>query len=61
MPSPTFAVDRDVIQYLRRKARAARLQAYRASPSLSAQLKSLAALYEANAEKMAGPVAASQI
>ena len=61
MPSPTPAVDLDAIHYLKRKARSARLEARRASPSLSAQLKSLAALYEANAEKMAGPVAAYQI
>jgi hypothetical protein len=61
MPSPIAAVDRDVIHYLKRQARAARLAAFRASPSLSVQLESLAALYEANAEKMAGPVAANQI
>jgi hypothetical protein len=61
MPSPTPAIDLDAIHYLKRKARSARLEACRASPSLSAQLKSLAALYEANAEKMAGPVAAHQI
>jgi hypothetical protein len=61
MPSPTTLVDIDAIHYLKRKARAARLEAGRASPSLAAQLKSLAALYEANAERMAGSVAASQI
>jgi hypothetical protein len=60
MSSPAAAVDLDVIQYLKRKARAARLEACRASPTLSAQLKSLAALYEADAEKMAAPDAALQ-
>jgi len=52
MPPPTLTVDLDAIQYLKRKARAARLEAYRASPSLSAKLTSLAALYEANVERM---------
>jgi uncharacterized membrane protein len=47
-------VDSYVIDSLRRKARAARLQACRASPTLEGQLKSLAALYEADAERMAG-------
>jgi hypothetical protein len=60
MPS-SAAVDSDVIRDLRRKARSARLEAFRASPSLAAKLKSLAALYEANAEKMADPVPAIQI
>lgn len=46
-------VDSYVIDSLRRKARTARLQACRASPTLGVQLKSLAALYEADAERMA--------
>jgi hypothetical protein len=46
-------VDSYVIDSLKRKARAARLQACRASPTLELQLKSLAALYEADAERMA--------
>lgn len=45
-------VDSYVIDRLRRKARAARLQACRASPTLEMQLKSLAALYEADAERL---------
>ena len=44
--------DSYVIDSLRRKARAARLQAERASPTLELQLKWLAALYEADAERM---------
>jgi hypothetical protein len=47
-------VDSYVIDSLRRKARAARLQAGRASPTLEIHLKSLAELYEADAERMAG-------
>ena len=46
-------VDSYVIDSLRRKARTARLQAFRASPTLEVQLKSLAELYEADAERMA--------
>jgi hypothetical protein len=53
MSSPVI-VDSYVIDSLRRKARAARLQAGRASPTLEIQLKSLAELYEADAERMAG-------
>jgi hypothetical protein len=45
-------VDSYVIDSLKRKARAARLQACRASPTLEVQLKSLATLYEADAERM---------
>jgi hypothetical protein len=45
-------VDSYVIDSLRRKARVARLQACRASPTLEVQLKSLATLYEADAERM---------
>jgi hypothetical protein len=52
MSSPVI-VDSYVIDSLRRKARAARLQAGRASPTLEIQLKSLAELYEADAERMA--------
>jgi hypothetical protein len=51
--SPAVA-DSYVIDRLRRKARAARLQACRASPTLEAQLKSLAEIYEADADRMAG-------
>jgi hypothetical protein len=47
-------IDGYIIQDLRRKARAARLQANRASPTLALQLTSLAALYEADAEAKAG-------
>jgi hypothetical protein len=46
-------VDAYIIDSLRRKARTARLQACRASPTLELQLKSLAELYEADAERMA--------
>jgi hypothetical protein len=51
MSSPVI-VDSYVIDSLKRKARAARLQACRASPILEVQLKSLATLYEADAERM---------
>ena len=51
--SPAVVADSYAIEWLRRKARAARLQACRASPTLEAQLKSLAALYEADADRMA--------
>jgi hypothetical protein len=44
--------DNDTIQNLRRKARTARLEACRASPSLEVQLRSLADLYEADAERI---------
>jgi hypothetical protein len=52
MSSPLI-VHSYVIDGLKRKARAARLQACRASPTLELELKSLAALYEADAERMA--------
>jgi hypothetical protein len=45
-------VDSYMIDSLKRKARVARLQACRASPTLEVQLKSLATLYEADAERM---------
>jgi hypothetical protein len=45
-------VDNYMIDYLRRKARAARIQACRASPTLQLQLKSLAELYETDAERL---------
>jgi hypothetical protein len=48
-------VDSYVIDSLRRKARAARLQACRASPTLEIQLRSLAEGYEANVERITGP------
>ena len=48
-------VDSYVIDSLRRKARAARLQACRASPLLECQLKLLAERYEADAERMTSP------
>jgi hypothetical protein len=51
MSSPVI-VDSYVIDSLKRKARAARLQACHASPTLELQLKSLAVLYEAHAERM---------
>jgi len=55
-------VDRYAIDRLRRKARTARLQACRASPTLAVQLKSLADLYEADAERMASmPVPPHQV
>jgi len=46
-------VDSYVIDSLRRKARAARLQACRASPTLELQLKLLAERYETDAEAIA--------
>jgi hypothetical protein len=52
MPSPVIP-DSYVIDSLRRKARAARLQAWRASPTLEIQLMSLAQLYETDADRMA--------
>jgi propanediol dehydratase small subunit len=51
--SRSVIADSYTIEKLRRKARAARLQAWRASPTLAMQLKSLAELYEAEAERMA--------
>lgn len=45
-------VDSYMIDSLRRKARIARLQACRASPTLEIQLKSLAELYEIDAERL---------
>jgi len=51
-PMPVI-IDAYMIDGLRRKARNARLQACRASPTLERQLKSLAELYEADAERMA--------
>jgi hypothetical protein len=51
--TPLPIVDSYMIDSLRRKARTARLQANRASPTLQVQLKSLAELYEADAERMA--------
>jgi hypothetical protein len=50
MPYPVI-VDPHVID-LKRKARAARLQACRASPALEMQLRLLAERYEADAEGM---------
>jgi hypothetical protein len=44
--------DTYMIQSLRRKARTARLQACRASPTLEVQLRSLAERYEADAERI---------
>ncbi len=52
--TPHAATDGYSIQDLRRKARAARLQANRASPTLALHLASLAALYEADARAKAG-------
>ena len=40
------------VEYLKRKARNARLQAARAAPVLSGQLKALAMLIEAEAEQL---------
>lgn len=57
--SQAVVADSYAIEWLRRKARAARLQACRASPTLEAQLKALAELYEADAERMAGLPAAT--
>jgi hypothetical protein len=48
------AADGYIIQDLRRKARAARLQANRAAPVLALQLAALAVLYEVDAEARAG-------
>ncbi len=45
-------VDSYMIDSLKRKARAARLQACRASPTLEMQLKSLADRYEADVQRM---------
>jgi len=45
-------VDSYMIDSLKRKARAARLQACRASPTLEIQLRSLADRYEADIERM---------
>jgi len=45
-------VDSYMIDSLKRKARAARLQACRASPNLEIQLRSLADRYEADIEHM---------
>ena len=45
-------VDSYVIDSLKRKARAARLQACRASPTLEFQLRLLAERYEADAERL---------
>jgi len=50
MSSPCV-IEAYMIDSLRRKARAARLQAGCASPTLSLQLKSLAELYEADADR----------
>ena len=47
-------VDIYMIDSLKRKARAARLQACRASPTLEIQLKSLADRYEADIARMTG-------
>jgi hypothetical protein len=52
------AIDANIIQELRRKARTARLQANRASPTLALGLTSLAALLEADAEARSGGSAA---
>jgi hypothetical protein len=43
---------RRTIDYLRRKARSAELQAARAAPAVAAQLKSLAALLQIEAEQL---------
>lgn len=51
MSTPVI-IDAYVIDSLKRKARSARLQACRASPTLQLQLKSLAELYEADVERM---------
>ena len=58
--SPLPIVDSYIIDSLRRKARTARLQANRASPTLQLQLKSLAELYEADAERMTRSGTASE-
>lgn len=49
---PHTVPDSYMIDFLRRKARNARLQACRASPTLEIQLKSLAELYETDAARM---------
>lgn len=56
--SRSVIADSYMIDKLRRKARAARLQAWRASPTLAVQLTSLAELYEAEADRMADVAAA---
>jgi hypothetical protein len=50
-------VDSYMIDSLKRKARAARLQACRASPTLEIQLRSLADHYEADIERIEGMLA----
>lgn len=45
---------RVAIDYLIRKARSIRLQAARSAPYLAAQLMSLAAVYETQAEQLTG-------
>jgi hypothetical protein len=50
--SSLVIVDSSMIDSLRRKARTARLQACRASPMVEVHLKSLADLYEADAERL---------
>ena len=50
-------VDSYMIDSLKRKARAARLQACRASPTLEIQLRSLADRYEADIERIEGMLA----
>jgi len=50
--SSSTTVDSYVIDNLKRKARTARLQAGRASPTLEAQLKSLAELYERDMDRL---------
>lgn len=50
--SPLPIIDSYIIDSLKRKARTARLQANRASPTLELQLISLAQLYEADADRM---------
>jgi len=50
-------VDSYMIDSLKRKARAARLQACPASPTIEVQLRSLADHYEANIERIEGMLA----
>ena len=50
-------VDSYMIDSLKRKARAARLQACRASPTLEIQLRPLADRYEADIERIEGMLA----
>jgi len=50
-------VDSYMIDSLKRKARAARLQACPASPTLETQLRSLADHYEADVERIEGMLA----